>query len=979
MRTIKDNIKEAIGRSLDAYNKKFGKAIHDRIDNIVAQAGTDNTEIVDARVDSSGKIHTTLNNRINEEFKKGKEHMQSVSGSHLNLDGTMESYLQNIEIEGNTIQNPNNLSDIKSVGDKVEDEELYRIPIVCCGANINSTNLIRGNCNTNTGVSESGGMTILITSDFLKVPENTTFSYDTNGIKIRNIITFSYDADKKYIGYENTIKSKPGAKFIKVRFTKDDRTEFTDKEVNDIRLSINVGEQSIPYEDYKEHKITILSPTPIGKIGNVTDRIIEKDGVWGIEKRTHDWTLDSNTTVRRGGKTPGNLYVFNIIKDCNDSTVAICNYLPFIKNWTSSTPCFYTQTTDIVFMIDEDITLDEFKSRYVGKLTFKLIAENSQFIPLPHAQQVKLKTFANKTNISFLTEIEGTIKADVAKSISASVNSNTQEISKINNRILDLEGLKESQEMSYSTDKGYLVCKETRVGTVKDMKIYGKSLANIFKISRSDKNDTKLFYECDRNIGTTFKGINVTLLNPTSKKVIFDIRSSNTGNWLRSVIMNANELSKYVTLTDDEYIGYIYGQVVDGWVSSNEELQKLKGCCVVVTGDHTQSPPSGYFEGIASVGTGVDKIEVSSVKSDGNLFSGKLTNVNSRGFYLEDINFSIIPKLGTFSFKTETKYNRNSLYLKANSPSYTRAIGLVSYKNGIALANYNLTDADLDIINQNSRGLRIEVYRNDGDCDTPTEICINKGDNPILYQPHKQDKKHLLFKDTDGTWKPIPVLPGYWEDGEFKWGDVVDSVKGKWYKRTLVHTFDSKFLSENIRIIADYGDVTRVDFTVDGIKTGGMFICDKYKAISIGTPDTVGVNVHGTQKNTVQLQIKTTDLTTKDIQGVISFLTKNPFEMVIELAEEKVFEVNPLFLESYEGETMVSTNSGVINAPIEFKITSYITNLVLLNQQRISILEQEMFSMFKAVLSGDMRALAESIYPEDFIYENEPPIMLLSK
>lgn len=48
---------------------------------------------------------------------------------------------------------------------------------------------------------------------------------------------------------------------------------------------------------------------------------------------------------------------------------------------------------------------------------------------MPNNQQVKLRTFANQTNISFLTEVEGTIKADVAKSISASVNSNTQEIS----------------------------------------------------------------------------------------------------------------------------------------------------------------------------------------------------------------------------------------------------------------------------------------------------------------------------------------------------------------------------------------------------------------------------------------------------------------------------------------------------------------------------------------------------------------------
>lgn len=44
--------------------------------------------------------------------------------------------------------------------------------------------------------------------------------------------------------------------------------------------------------------------------------------------------------------------------------------------------------------------------------------------------------------------------------------------------VLDLVELKEVQEMSYETDKGYLVCKETRVGTVKDMKVYGRSLVN---------------------------------------------------------------------------------------------------------------------------------------------------------------------------------------------------------------------------------------------------------------------------------------------------------------------------------------------------------------------------------------------------------------------------------------------------------------------------------------------------------------------
>ena len=45
--------------------------------------------------------------------------------------------------------------------------------------------------------------------------------------------------------------------------------------------------------------------------------------------------------------------------------------------------------------------------------------------------------------------------------------------------VLDLAGLKESQDMSYETNKGYLVCKETKAGTMKDLNIKGKSLINL--------------------------------------------------------------------------------------------------------------------------------------------------------------------------------------------------------------------------------------------------------------------------------------------------------------------------------------------------------------------------------------------------------------------------------------------------------------------------------------------------------------------
>ena len=375
----------------------------------------------DAEVILARDGEKSLNARLERDLAKGKIIYETVEDSYINTNDTLDSYLQNVEIKGNTIQNPNDLADIKSVGDKVGEQELYKIPIVCTGVNLLNPN----SWNLNTSPNASGELVSQndrATTDFIRVDRSKKISRFLNGGHFNNV--YCYDKDKIYLGNvynQNTVTLKDNTVYIRVNVV----MSATDLSIFGICYSDTVV-NNVPYQ---EHKITILSPTQLEKVGDIQDRIIEKDGVWGVEKRPYNWTLDSNTTVRRGGKTPGNLYVFNIYKDCNDSTVAICNYLPFIKNWTSSTPCFYTQTTDIVFMIDEDITLDEFKSRYVGKLTFKLIAENSQFIPLPHSQQVKLKTFANKTNISFLTEIEGTIKADVAKSISASVNSNTQEIS----------------------------------------------------------------------------------------------------------------------------------------------------------------------------------------------------------------------------------------------------------------------------------------------------------------------------------------------------------------------------------------------------------------------------------------------------------------------------------------------------------------------------------------------------------------------
>ena len=51
----------------------------------------------------------------------------------LTIDNTLDGYLKDVEIKGNTIQDINgtgDLSDIRSVGTKVEGQELYEIPVL---------------------------------------------------------------------------------------------------------------------------------------------------------------------------------------------------------------------------------------------------------------------------------------------------------------------------------------------------------------------------------------------------------------------------------------------------------------------------------------------------------------------------------------------------------------------------------------------------------------------------------------------------------------------------------------------------------------------------------------------------------------------------------------------------------------------------------------------------------------------------------
>ncbi len=965
MHSIKDTVKQLIGKSLDAYNKKYTSPINNRIDNIVAQAGTDNTEIVDARIDSAGINHTTLNNRILAETKMTDEKLIEYSGSNLSVDDTMPGYLQNIEIKGNTIQNEDNLEDIRSVGDKVEGQELYEIPVLSRGKNLNSSLIKRGNINANTGIEESGTNTILCSENFIPAKPETIYVISSN-ISIGSILLMCYNENKEYLGYCNisngSFKTKLGTKYVKFRFAKSPSAEFTDLEVSTIKVQLEEGTQATPYEPYQEDKLTILSPTQLEKVGDVADRIVCKDGVWGVEKNIKTVRLNSKSawysqTNKNGIKLFNTKdYLSNGISNrvilCDALTVnngvyqdAIDGYSQILAHKNGN----YSQN----IYISKDFEGTPLFTAWLDKnpINIKYVTETEpQFIPLPHSQQIKLRTFANKTNISFLTETEGTIKAQVPKSLGATVNTHTEQINNLNKELDRVKKLEESTVSTVTTESDFTTVEATSNGYFEDVKLEGKTLVNLFKFKSLDIINEVNIYVSAQNYELT-KGKEVTLVNNTDKAVIYDINKDSS--WVRSYILNANTCVK-ATLKESEFIKCCYGASTRGWdVNSESDKEKLKKTCIVLEGDHTQNPPS-YFEGLKSVGQSasedeVDEIVVSSV-NNGNMID--LSNI-TEGYYIGKTNAKIDESNSFYCNDLIDILPSMNISLRNSGGNQ---VGIFRYftkdKEFISGEECN-TNMPLKIP-QNDRYLGISFYNR-----LNIKYTLYVGvSNVIDYVNHQSDKKRLLFYNEETqTWEK-PILR--------EWDSIEKHADGKYY----YHQRSGEVVlngSENIIIYKVHSDVICFNITIEDTisnKSTDYFISDKINFNKYCYDSNVeGIAFSPYINRNIYFNIITSKLSTQDVQGFKQWLQANNVTVVYQLAQEKVYECTNIDLITYANETNFIVESGVISPKTTLKVHNNISNVVSLLQKKVSLLES---NMTKYMITQNRMQLA-STYSADSV------------
>ena len=915
-------------------------------------------EVIDAR---DGEV--SLKARLDRDIEKAKQVYVNVEGSYITTDSS-SGYAKDVEILGNTIQDPNNLADIRSVGDKVEGQELYEIPVVSCGKNLlDNDKLVEGHWISKTTGDFASDTTWKATEEFIEILPNQEYTIITEIPSGTNPGYALYDTTKRYIsgGKNGYFVTPSNAKYLRL-------TVNTGKTA---MLCLGNVSMSEPYEPYIEDKLTILSPVQLEKVGDVADRIIEKDGVWGVEKNVETVVFDGSESVTHV-ETRTNTTTFNIpynmqVKD-SELVSNLFNWEHTYNDYEHIYSLF-----DSVFRVlisnDKANNVDDFK-QYLSSnnLEVKYICKMPKFIPLPHDQQIKLRTFANKTNISFLTEIEGTIKAQVPKSLGATVNTHTEQISNLNNELDRVKKLEENTVSTVTTESDFTSVEATSNGYFEDVKLEGRTLIASNYIEKTTR---YVRFKVKPNTDYTYvmTGLETTQFGVFNKLINSVIKNYERGH---INVFNSGDNDELVVHKSDDY-----------------DTDNLGGS-FLIEGDHTQNPPS-YFEGLKSVGDGADEIEV--LSSNANSFcTPSYYRVPAFSEVERNVPNSNIILIKNGSTTQNILFTDNSIERLDTTGNYFGQSHKIKVKNLKPNAEYQISynidfkqsndvwcgflDTGENVIPISSNHTRITRTRTSNhlgeiegfmfvsdDWIKYSNIEIKLKESSVDdYTPHQSDKKRLLYYNEETqTWEK-PILR--------EWDSIEKHANGKYYyhqrsAEVVLNGSENWSISGHLNwssaYCTDYINMQIAD-------KGDTLICDRltpHKSYDeMSGNDLIGITV--TYDGYFGIKYLPNSDTKPTPSDVKQWLQANNVTVVYQLAEEKVYECTNIDLITYANETNYMVEAGAITPKTTLKVHNNISNVVSLLQKKVSVLESNITAMFRAVLAGDYQTLAYSLYPGDF-------------
>ena len=236
----------------------------------------------------------------------------------------------------------------------------------------------------------------------------------------------------------------------------------------------------------------------------------------------------------------------------------------------------------------------------------------------------------------------------------------SQNIPQIRLDVTELQnGLKSNQSLAY---KGSSIAAEnTLEGRTEGMRIGGRTLVNLFTISRNYIAEQNKQCVCENDNKNIYTNKQYSLINLISKNIAVNTYTKKPEGFLRTINIPQNSI-KTITLDENEYI-YSNNGLYDGseWNGTQEDLNLLKQSLLVLEGDWTNKKISHFFEGLKSSGENEKEIKgykISIVSCGNNLVNFNKEFSITKGMEQEsDFYECFLPKETKFSFGVISENN----------------------------------------------------------------------------------------------------------------------------------------------------------------------------------------------------------------------------------------------------------------------------------------------------------------------------------
>lgn len=332
--------------------------------------------------------------------------------------------------------------------------------------------------------------------------------------------------------------------------------------------------------------------------------------------------------------------------------------------------------------------------------------------------------------------------------------------------------LRDSTVSTVTTESDFTTVEETSNGYFEDVKLEGKTLVNLVKNGNIPKilgvgnaTHAKFLYNRPLELNKVYTLIaKVSNINETGdNRPTISYNSGKNGSGMRfNNGINTTVFENKTSITDSNEV-WVFYTASSSITSTDPQIDYI----YILEGDHTQNPPN-FFEGLKSVGDGVDEVSVESVNE--NLFDATLDTQTKNGvtFSYDDATGEVVLN-GTCTsdntcvfLKYHTKFiEGNTYYLRifgttTNSPlAYVRVYDDNYVGNNIVTTSIGpsiyTSSSSRKMVNTSIRVDKGATFNN-----FRFKVQLTANEDRTEYTPHQSNKKPLLYYNpTSETWEKL--------------------------------------------------------------------------------------------------------------------------------------------------------------------------------------------------------------------------------